>query len=180
VPSFADAIRRACANLYAAAVHFAARHSSTLLRGSLAIVMLWFAIPKFLPEASPVGGLVVNTVRTLSFGVLDGRTALIPLAVGETAIAVGLLVRRALPVTLAALVLHMAGTFTALLLFPGRMWNGPFLPTLEAEFILKNLVFLAAAVAVAADLHPATASCGGSPRREEADSSRRAVGSRIR
>ncbi|MFE5598182.1 hypothetical protein ACFQ8O_03155 [Streptomyces coelicoflavus] len=45
---------------------------------------------------------------------------------------------------------HMAGGFTALALLPGQMWHHG-VPTLEGQYILKDLVLVAACLAVAAD-----------------------------
>ncbi|MFH9662608.1 hypothetical protein ACH4NF_31380 [Streptomyces sp. NPDC017248] len=54
--------------------------------------------------------------------------------------------------TLAAFFAHMAGVFSALLLLSAEMWQpGMPVPTLEGQYIIKNLVLVAACAVVAAD-----------------------------
>ncbi len=49
------------------------------------------------------------------------------------------------------LLFHMAGTFTPILLYPGEVFKVfPYAPTLEGQFIIKNLVIIAAALVVGA------------------------------
>jgi putative oxidoreductase len=131
----------------------AAHRGPTLLRISLGIVFAWFALPKFVPGLSPMSGLAVDTVTVLSYGTLTGDVARILVAVLETAIAVGLLTGRLPRLTLAALLGHLVGTLAPLVLFTGRTWQGLLVPSLEGQFILKNLVFAAAAVTVAGARH---------------------------
>ena len=48
-------------------------------------------------------------------------------------------------ITLALLFLHMGGTLTPLFLFPNDVFvHIPYAPTLEAQYILKNLVLISA------------------------------------
>ncbi len=52
------------------------------------------------------------------------------------------------------LALHMITTFMPLFLLPSITWAGFFVPTLEGQYIIKNLVIIAAAIGIAAQLHP--------------------------
>jgi uncharacterized membrane protein YkgB len=57
-----------------------------------------------------------------------------------------------LRVALAGFFAHMAGVFSALLLLPGEMWQGGApIPTLEGQYVIKNVVLVAACLVVAAD-----------------------------
>ncbi len=63
----------------------------------------------------------------------------------------GLLTGRFLRVTLALLFAQMLGTLTPLVLFPHEAFvRIPFLPTLEGQYIIKNLVLISAGVVVGA------------------------------
>jgi hypothetical protein len=62
------------------------------------------------------------------------------------ALITGLLLRPALALFFA----HMAGVFTSLALLPGQMWHQG-VPTLEGQYVLKNLVLVAACLTVTAD-----------------------------
>ena len=49
------------------------------------------------------------------------------------------------------LAVQMAGTFTPLVLFPSETWTVfPIAPTLEGQYIIKNLVLIGAAMVVGA------------------------------
>jgi len=53
--------------------------------------------------------------------------------------------------TLLLLALQMAGTLTPLVLFPAEVFTRiPYAPTLEGQYIIKNVVLIAAAMVVGA------------------------------
>jgi uncharacterized membrane protein YkgB len=134
-------------------VRFAARHGIRLLRLSIAVVFLWFAIPKYLPGVSPVDALVQRTVDALTMHLLPVGIGRVLLAMVETGIGVGMLTGRLPRLTLTALLFQMAGTLTPLFLFPGEMFASSGVLTLEGQFIVKNLVIIAAGITIAATLH---------------------------
>jgi len=125
-----------------------ARHSITLLRVSVGLVFLAFAIPKFIPGASPVEGLVTRTVETLSLGIVPGQLGLVMVAVLETFIAVTLISGRLLGLGLLAMAGAMVGFFSPLVLFTGELLGGGL--TLEAQYILKDVVLVTAALVITA------------------------------
>lgn len=131
------------------------RYGPGLLRLSLGLVLFWFGALKFAPGLSPADELARRTIAVLTFGVVDGDVARLSLALLETAIGLALLTGRCPRTALAALLGQMAGTFTPLLLFPSEMWLEPFAPTLEGQYIVKNVVLVAAALALAATTLPA-------------------------
>ncbi|MER5770876.1 DoxX family protein [Streptomyces sp. NPDC001985] len=127
-------------------------HSTTILRVSVGLVFIWFGLMKFIPEASPAQDVATRTMDVLSFGLVPAEATRPLLALFETAIGVGLVTGVLLRVALAAFFVHMAGVFSALLILPGEMWNGPMAtPTLEGQYVIKNVVLIAALLAVAAD-----------------------------
>ena len=67
------------------------------------------------------------------------------LAVLECSIGVGFLLNAGLRVVSLLFLLHMVGTFLPLFVLPELAFRmGFFAPTLEGQYILKNLVFVAA------------------------------------
>ncbi len=52
------------------------------------------------------------------------------------------------------LFLHMATTMGPLIFLPETTWFGFMAPTLEGQYIIKNLALIACAVGIAAKLHP--------------------------
>ncbi len=130
-------------------VHWLARYSLPILRFGMGIVFLWFGALKFFPGLSPASDLAVRTISVLSFGLVPGSISLILLATLETAIGLGFLTGRYLRVTLGLLVFQMVGTLTPLALFPAEAFiHFPYAPTLEGQYIIKNLVLIGAGLVI--------------------------------
>ena len=128
-----------------------ARLSTPAVRIALGIVFLWFGVLKFFPNLSPAESLAARTIEQLTFGVVTPDLALPILATWETLIGLGLIVGRWLRGVLFLLAAQMVGTFTPLVIFPGETWQVfPIAPTLEGQYIIKNLVLVAAAMVVGA------------------------------
>jgi hypothetical protein len=73
------------------------------------------------------------------------------LAAWEVLIGLGLLTGRLLRITLLLLFVQMAGTLLPLVFFPAETFKHfPYAPTLEGQYIIKNLVLVAAAIVVGA------------------------------
>ncbi len=128
-----------------------ARNGVKCLRVSLGVVFVWFGGLKLFPGLSPAEGLAGSTIALLTFG-LVGPSASVPvLGIGETLIGIGLMSGKALRLTLVALFAHMVGTVTPLLLLPAVVFvREPFVLTMEGQYIIKNLVFVSAAIVVGA------------------------------
>jgi uncharacterized membrane protein YkgB len=132
-------------------VQWLARYSLHFLRIGMGIVFLWFGALKFSPGLSPAADLAARTIDVLTFGWIPGNISLILLAALETAIGIGFLIGRPLVMrlTLALLVFQMAGTLIPLALFPGETFMVfPFAPTLEGQYIIKNLVLIGAGLVI--------------------------------
>jgi uncharacterized membrane protein YphA (DoxX/SURF4 family) len=128
-----------------------ARHGILLLRWSLGIVFFWFGVLKFFPGLSPAQNLAGTTIATLSFGLVPPQTAVIILAAWECLIGLGLIFGVYLRTTLFLLWLQMIGTITPLFLFPEACFvSVPFVPTLEGQYIIKNLVLISAGLVIGA------------------------------
>lgn len=128
-----------------------ATHGIWLLRVSLGIVFVWFGALKFFPGLSPAEGLAARTIETLSRGGIGREISLPLLAVWECLIGLGLITGRAMRTTLLLLFLQMPGTLTPLFLFPEETFTkAPFGLTLEGQYIIKNLVLVAAAFVIGA------------------------------
>ncbi len=128
-----------------------ARYGILALRLSLGAVFLWFGVLKFFPGLSPAQELAGKTIHALTFGLLPPHLAVPILAIWESWIGVGLLLGVWLRATLLLLWLQMLGTITPLVLFPGETFvRIPYAPTLEGQYILKNLVLIAAGLVIGA------------------------------
>ncbi|MBI4057633.1 MAG: hypothetical protein HY399_08820 [Elusimicrobia bacterium] len=119
------------------------KYGHLFLRISLGLVFIWFGILKLF-GVSPANDLVARTVYWFSPEVF------IPiLGAWETAIGIGLLFRPLLRAALFLLFLQMPGTMLPLFLLPQICFTHfPFAPTLEGQYIIKNLVLISAGIVV--------------------------------
>ncbi len=128
-----------------------ARSGVPVVRLSLAVVFLWFGALKFIPGMSPAEDLAARTIEQLSGGAVGPALSVPVLAAWECLIGLGLLTGRFLRGTLLLLGLQMIGALTPLLLFPAETFTRfPYQPTLEGQYIIKNVVLIAAAMVVGA------------------------------
>ena len=126
-----------------------AAHSVTALRISLGLVILGFGALKYVPGASPAEPLVMRTVDALTFGLVSGTPAVVATAVVETVIGLILVTGIGLRAGLVLLAGTLLGWMSPLVLFFGDLFPGG-LPTLEAQYVLKDAILAAAAAVVAA------------------------------
>lgn len=128
-----------------------ANHGILLLRIALGVVFLWFGALKLIPGLSPAENLAGKTIEALTLGIVPASVAIPVLALWEVAIGLGLLTGRWMRFTLLLLFVQMAGTVTPLFLFPAETFaQFPFAPTLEGQYIIKNIVLVAAAIVLGA------------------------------
>ena len=128
-----------------------ARHGINLLRFSLGIVFFWFGILKYFPNLSPAQDLATRTIEALTFGAIKPELSLPVLATWEVVVGLGLITGLFMRVIIALLLLQMLGTLTPLLLFPTETWTAfPVSPSLEGQYIIKNLVLISAALVIGA------------------------------
>lgn len=118
-----------------------------LLRISMGIVFFWFGILKFFPGISAAQDLAISTIQLLTLGLVPDVIIINGLALWEVLIGIGLLWGRYLKVTLLLLFLQMIGTFSPVFLFPAEVFKQvPLVPTLEGQYIIKNIVIISAAM----------------------------------
>src|SRR5262245_58579358 len=114
-----------------------------LARLSLGIVFVWFGALKVF-DIGPAKELVTRTVYWV-----DPRWFYPLLGVWEVAIGIGLLVPPLTRIAILLLLLQMPGTFLPLVLLPSVCFERvPWVPTLEGQYIIKNLVLISAAIVV--------------------------------
>jgi uncharacterized membrane protein YphA (DoxX/SURF4 family) len=146
-----DDLRRRFERIDVRLTNWMARRGVVLLRLSLGAVFLWFGALKFFPGLSPAQDLAGKTIASLSFGLVPPSVSLPGLAAWECLIGIGLLGNRCMRTTLALLALQMVGAVTPLFLFPEETFTRiPFAPTLEGQYIIKNVVLVSAALVVGA------------------------------
>lgn len=121
------------------------RWSITALRLALGVVFVWFGALK---------GFGISPVTTLiqeAYTFLPIHPFLLILGAWEMLVGIGIIVKRALRCVLILLSIHLAGTFLAVLLNPRHFFvqGFPLCLTAEGEFVVKNLVLIAAGLVIA-------------------------------
>ena len=128
-----------------------ARNGIFLLRVSIGLIFVWFGFLKFFPGVSPAEQLAGSTIEILSFGIVSAGIGLPILAVWECLIGVGMFVRRYMRFTILMLYVQMIGTFSPVVLMPEVVFSAvPFALTMEGQYIVKNVVVIAAALVIGA------------------------------
>jgi uncharacterized membrane protein YphA (DoxX/SURF4 family) len=125
-----------------------ARWGVVLLRSTLGVVFIWFGLLKPL-GLSPAEPLVLATVAWMPL--FDAQTWLAVIGWWEVAIGVTFLIPGTLRIAIALLFLQMVGAFMPLVILSDvtfQSGGAPFAPTMEGQYIIKNLVIIAAALAI--------------------------------
>ncbi|MEK7606320.1 MAG: hypothetical protein AAB458_01870 [Patescibacteria group bacterium] len=139
-------------------VHLARNLTVPVARFGLFVIFFWFGLLKLL-GMSPAAGLVRNLyTQTISFMSFDVFFMLF--AAFECLIGILFLIKGTERVVIPLLFIHMAMTFMPLFMLPEITWQAPFVPTLEGQYIIKNLAIIASALAIAAHMHPVRRSIG--------------------
>ena len=135
-----------------ALIHFFRKISIPAARTALFIVFFWFGWLKVIglsPASALVQRLFEQTIPFMSFG-----TFIICFGLFECLIGILFLIKGAERIVIPLLFIHMITTAGPLVLLPSETWQLFFVPTLEGQYIIKNLVIIAAAIGIAAHLHP--------------------------
>lgn len=131
-----------------AVVRFLHVNRVTILQATLGLVFLWFGLLKLF-GVTPVTELIGATVPWIPIEIL------IPLlGVWECVIGGLLLWGKAVRLMLALFLAQMAGTFLVLVVQPQVAFQGfnPLLLSVEGEFVVKNLVLVAAGLSIGGHL----------------------------
>jgi len=136
--------------------HWLIRHlkrlSVPLGRAALFVVFFWFGALKVI-YASPANPLIENLL-TQMLPAVPFASFIIFLGIYEMLIGMTFLIRGLERLAIALLFLHMITTFLPLIFLPEVAWQSFLTPTLEGQYIIKNLVIIAVAIGIAAHLHP--------------------------
>jgi uncharacterized membrane protein YkgB len=119
-----------------------------LLRISFGIVFIWFGILKPL-GLSPAETLASDLVAAAGYWIPFNEYLYPLLAVVEISIGVLFLFRPTLRIAIFLLFIQMPLTLMPLIVLPAATWvTFPFVPTLEGQYIIKNLILISSAIVV--------------------------------
>jgi len=133
-------------------IHFTQKIGAPFARIAIFVVYFWFGILKLFGE-SPANDLVKTLLaETLPF--ITFEQFILILGVYEMLIGIVFLFPRLERVAILLLVPHLFVTTMPLILLPAIAWQSWFIPTLEGQYIIKNLLVVAVALGLAAHLNP--------------------------
>ena len=128
------------------------RISGPLSRFALFVAYGWFGFLKVIGQ-SPASPLVTALQeRTIPF--MEPGTFLVVFGIIEVIIGIMFLVRGWERVAILFLAIHLFTTGGPLIFLPEYTWTGFLMPTLEGQYIIKNLALAAVAIGIAAHLTP--------------------------
>jgi len=153
-----------------AAIHrFLVAHSIQLLRIAVGLVFLLFGLLKFFPDVSPAEELTIKTTDALTFDVIPGHVAIVLIASLECIIGLLLITGRFVRIAVYLLAGQLIGILAPLVLFTGRLFDGPHnAPTLEGQYVIKDIILVASGFVVASTLPglvPGTEPAGSAQQR---------------
>lgn len=126
--------------------------SMPLARVAIFIVYFWFGILKVL-GTSPANPLVSDLLReTLPFLTFD--QFIVGFGVFEMTIGILFLFSRFDRISSLILAFHMITTAMPLIVLPSATWQGFLIPTLEGQYIIKNILIVALVFGLGARLRP--------------------------
>lgn len=127
-------------------IKFMKRWSLPALRDSFAVIFIWFGMLKVI-GISPAEMLVIETVKWMPFFSPD--TWVVIIGLWEVLIGILFLFQSTTRIAIALLALQMIGTFLPLFILPEVTFQPgkvPYAPTLEGQYIIKNLLIISGAL----------------------------------
>ena len=118
-----------------------------LVRIPLFIIFFWFGFLKII-DLSPAQQFVQDTVYWMPF--LSAADWTVVIGIWEVFIAVFFLFKRTTFIAMILLLIQMTGTFLPLVILPDVTFqnSNPLLPTLEGQYIIKNIIIITAALII--------------------------------
>ncbi len=133
-------------------IDFFGRIYLTAARVALFVVYFWFGFLKWF-DVSPANPLVSDLLaKTLPF--ISFQHFILVLGTAEMMIGLAFLIPKLERIGLVLLVIHMFTTFMPLILLPAVTWQHWFVPTLEGQYIIKNLLIIALAIVIVSRIQP--------------------------
>ncbi len=121
-------------------------------RIALFIIFFYFGFLKLI-GLSPASELVYSLFnQTINF--MDFTIFYILFSLFECLIGILFLIKGAERIVFPLLLFHIVTTTLPLFILPEAIWQQKFIPTLEGQYIIKNIVIIAAAIGLVSHIHP--------------------------
>ncbi|MDQ6834674.1 MAG: DoxX family membrane protein [Actinomycetota bacterium] len=125
--------------------------SITALRIAVGAIFLLFGVLKYFPGVSPAQNLTEATTHILFLGIVPGNVAIVMIATLECFIGICLLANRWMRLAIWLLAIEFVGIISPVFVLTDRLFAGPHhAPTLEGQYVLKDIILVTAALVIAA------------------------------
>lgn len=132
-------------------INFFRQVSIPFARFAIFIIYFWFGLLKVIGE-SPANPLVKDLLeRTLPF--ITFEQFILLFGIFEMVIGLAFILPKFERVAITLLAIHMVTTLMPLVMLPEVAWQSSWVPTLEGQYIIKNLAIIGLAMGIAAHLH---------------------------
>lgn len=125
----------------------ARRAAGPVSRAALFTVYFWFGMLKVFGQ-SPASPMVLQ-LQHMTLPFIEPTTFMVLFGLFEAFIGIAFIIPRAERVAIPLMAAHMVMTALPLVLLPHMVWTGWFVPTLEGQYIIKNIALIAVAMGVA-------------------------------
>lgn len=127
------------------------RYSIAALRVSLGLIFLGFGVLKLFPGVSPAESLIEATGAAITADVMPGAAFVAATGAVEIVIGLTFVSGRFMRAATWLLMAQLVGVLSPLAVVAPRLFSGPYhAPTLEGQYVLKDLILVAAGLVVAA------------------------------
>lgn len=125
-----------------------------IIRGALFLVYFWFGVLKVL-GMSPATPLV-ETLHAQTISFIPFAQFMILFGLGEVVLGILFLIPKATRLALWLVALHLFTAMLPLVVLPHMVWAVWLVPTLEGQYIIKNVLIIALAVVLGTGFKPPT------------------------
>ena len=133
-------------------IHFTRTIFLPMARFAIFLIFFWFGLLK-VAGASPASPMALALLeKTLPFITPD--TFLLCFGLLEMFIGLVFLIPHFERFAIFLLALHMISTVLPLFMLRDMVWASPFVPTLEGQYIIKNVLIIALAIGISTHLKP--------------------------
>ncbi len=133
-------------------ISFLRRFNNILARLSLFIVYFWFGALKVFSYSAATP--LVEALQKFTLPFIEFGTFIVLFGLWEMLIGLVFLKPGLERVAIFLMAIHMAMTALPLVLLPDATWSGFLVPTLEGQYIIKNVILVVLAFTIAARLTP--------------------------
>lgn len=145
-------MKNSLANIDDTIIHACKTMSFPVARFAIFVVYGWFGILKVI-GLSPANPLVADLLQT-TMPFMSFDTFIVLFGIFEVLIGVFFLFPKLDRVSILLFAFHMVTTFMVLVLLPTVSWDAPFVPTLEGQYVIKNIALIGLVIAIASHMKP--------------------------